>query len=263
MLINGILCVLSLVGTTLLYQFWPIFPLWWLPLLFIIGYVLLGILELLGVLLFSQFIYQAKDTGCRRLFYRLISYTAEWVLLLCGMRCTIDGDKKLPENTPFLLVGNHLSNFDPLVTIAVLRDVSLAFVSKPENFKIPIAGLIMRNAAFLPIDRENPRNAVSTIKIAAQQITQRQLCMAIYPEGTRNKSGIGLLPFHHGSFKIATTAKCPVAILTIRYEKATFPFRKKAYIRVVDMLDEGYVTANRTDAISEQVKKRIENDLGL
>ncbi len=263
MLINGILCVLSLVGTTLLYQFWPVVSLWWLPLLFIVGYVLFGVLELVGVLVFSYFMRGASDTPYRRFFYRLISFTAEWVVLLCGTRCTIEGDEKLPKGIPFLLVSNHLSNFDPLATMAVLRRVPLAFVSKPENFKIPVAGPIMRNAAFLPIDRENPRNAVSTIKTATQQIAQERLCMGIYPEGTRNKSGIGLLPFHHGSFKIATTAKCPVAILTIRYEKAAFPLRRKAHIRVVDVLDEGYVTANRTDAISAQVKKRIENDLGL
>ncbi len=263
MLVNGIFWILSVVGTALLLLACPCLSPWWSPLLLVGCYALVAVLELLGVLLFSCFMRKAGDTPARRFFYRLISHTAEWVVLLCGTRCVIEHADRLPQGIPFMLVSNHLSNLDPLVTMAAVREHPLAFVSKPENFKIPVAAPIMRNASFLPIDRENPRNAVSTIKTAAQQIAQRQLCMGIYPEGTRNKSGEGLLPFHNGSFKIATTAKCPVAVLTLRYEKASFPLKKRARIRVVDVLDADYVATNRTDAISERVLLLIKSDLGL
>jgi 1-acyl-sn-glycerol-3-phosphate acyltransferase len=173
----------------------------------------------------------------------------------------ISGVDKLPKTTPFLLVCNHLSNLDPLVTLAALRGFDLAFVSKPENFKIPLAGPIMRNASFLPIDRENPRNAVSTIKQAAKQIAERSLCMGIYPEGTRNKTKEKLLPFHNGSFKIATTAKCPIAVLTLRYEKGTLPHTRHAHLQVIEVLNADYVSENRTDAIGARVLSLIENNL--
>ena len=261
MLNQIILCILSAATTATLYiTVWSL-SLWWLLPLLISLYAASFLLVVLVTVIFSCCIRRAKPSGARRVFYLLVSHLAEWACLLCGMRVEAEGVDRLPQDRPFLLVGNHLSNLDPLVALAALRGHDTAFVSKPENFKIPVVGFVMRNAAFLPIDRENPRNAVTTIKTAAQHIAERSLCVGIYPEGTRNKAGEGLLPFHNGSFKIATTAKCPIAVLTVRYEKSHFPYRRVARIRVVEVLDADYVTANRTDAISERARTIIEEDL--
>ncbi len=261
MLIHLILCGLTVAASAVLFAAIPTLSLWWLPLTLVGGYAVLIVLLLLFIWLCSCVMRGSMPSAARRAFYRLISRLAEWVVLLCGTRVRCEESDRLPTGCPFLLVGNHLSNLDPLVAMAALRGFETAFVSKPENFKIPLIGLIMRNAAFLPIDRENPRNAVTTIKTAAQHIAERSLCVGIYPEGTRNKAGEGLLPFHNGSFKIATAAKCPVAVLTVRYEKGSFPYRRVARIRVVAVLDADYVTANRTDAISERARAIIEEDL--
>ncbi len=234
---------------------------WWLLPLFILGYVVLAVLELTTVWIFACATKNAGPTRARRALYQLIAHTTTWLSLLCGIRICANGLDKLPTDRPFLLVSNHLSNLDPLVTIAVLRGWELPFVSKPENFNIPFAGPIMRAAAFLPIDRENPRNAVATIKQAAATISERQLNMGIYPEGTRNKSGVGLLPFHHGSLKIATTAKCPIVVAALRYEKAAFPYRRTAHVHIIDTLDAAFVAANRTDTLTEQVQTLIAQQL--
>ena len=39
--------------------------------------------------------------------------------------------------------------------------------------------------------------------------------MAIFPEGTRNKSDEDMLPFHKGSFKIAEMAKCKIVPIVL------------------------------------------------
>ncbi len=261
MLIQLILCVLSVAVTAALYITVPTLSLWWLLPLLVGLYAASFLLVVLVTVIFSCIVRDAKPSGARRVFYRLVSHLAEWACLLCGMRVCAQGADRLPQDRPFLLVGNHLSNLDPLVALAALRGHETAFVSKPENFKIPVVGFVMRNAAFLPIDRENPRNAVTTIKTAAQQITARGLCIGIYPEGTRNKSGDGLLPFHNGSFKIATTAKCPVGVMTVRYEKGAFPYRRIVRVHIIETLDADYVAANRTDAISKRARTIIEDDL--
>lgn len=261
MLIQLIFCGVSVAASVALFTAIPALSLWWLPLTLIGGYAVSFLLLVLGTVLFSCLVRKAKPSGARRAFYLLVAHLAEWACLLCGMRVDAEGTDRLPTDRPFLLVGNHLSNLDPLVALAALRGYETAFVSKPENFKIPVIGFIMRNAAFLPIDRENPRNAVTTIKKAAELITARTLCVGIYPEGTRNKTGDGLLPFHNGSFKIATTAKCPVAVLTVKYKKGSFPYRRVARIRIVETLDADYIAANRTDAISERARSIIEEDL--
>lgn len=258
MLINGLLCLLSTVVTVAAYAVFPALSVWWIPLFLVGGYAVWTVLLILSTLVFSCFMKTAKPSAVRRRLYRLVSHIAKWVLCLCGTRVYAKEIDLLPNDRPFLLVCNHLSAFDPIVTLAALHDRELAFVSKPENFRIPLIGAIMRNASFLPIDRENPRNAVTAIKQAASNITARNLSMGIYPEGTRNKAGSGMLPFHNGSFKIATTAKCPVAVLTIRYETGTFPYRRHAYLSVKAVLDEAYVTQNRTDAISMRAREFME-----
>lgn len=102
-------------------------------------------------------------------FYRfLLNQATAFAVKLLGIHVQATGLERIPEHGRFLLVGNHRSNFDPILTWYVLRKDDLAFISKPENFRIPIFGRIIRKCCFLPIDRENPRNAVKTIHAAAE-----------------------------------------------------------------------------------------------
>ena len=57
-------------------------------------------------------------------------------------------DIKIPEGTRFVLVGNHQSKFDPILSWYILRKKDIAFISKPENFKQPIFGRIIRKCCF-------------------------------------------------------------------------------------------------------------------
>ena len=78
----------------------------------------------------------------------------------------------MPKNERFLLVGNHISNFDSIVQWRVLRKERLAFISKESNFKIPFFGRLARRCCFLEIDRANPRNAVKTVEDAVEMIKE-------------------------------------------------------------------------------------------
>lgn len=63
-----------------------------------------------------------------------------------------------------------------------MKERNLAFVSKAENFQIPIFGRIIRRCCFMAIDRENPRNALLTIEKAAKLIASDEVSIGIYPE---------------------------------------------------------------------------------
>ena len=79
-----------------------------------------------------------------------------WLCGYAGVRPRLSGLEKLPEG-PFLFVCNHRSMFDPLVAMGWLAKYNIAFVSKPSNLELPIAGITARHAGFLAIDRENNR----------------------------------------------------------------------------------------------------------
>lgn len=249
------------IAMTLLYAYSPELSNWWRLPLWIGFYVAFALLFL--ILAFSFFLLLPKKNPSPRIkhiSHRLIKLILRWVLLLLGVRITVTGTEKLPDR-PYLWVSNHLSAFDPLCTAAALNQEDIVFVAKPSIFKIPVIGAAMTRLCFLPIDRENARNAVTTIKRAAELIRDVGLAVAIYPEGTRSKTG-ALLPFHAGSFKIAAMAKCPVAVASIRMKKGWLKLPSRVEIRVLDVMDADYVTANNTATLAARAEQTVREDLG-
>ena len=195
-------------------------------------------------------------------FYRHLLYGATAIAIrLLHIRIEVRGLEKLPQQGRFLLVCNHRSNFDPILTWQILRKYDLAFVSKAENFQIPIFGRFIRRCCFLAIDRENPRNALVTIQKAADLLTSGTVNVAIYPEGTRSKN-CTLLPFHNGVFKIAQKAEAPIVVAAIRGTEEIHKnwYRKGTRVRfeILETIPAQFVTENRTAAIGQRVRQDLE-----
>ena len=234
---------------------------WWSIPLWLGYYVALSLMVILVAVVIIFLSPKGNPTPrIRDLRHRMISRIISFVLLMLGYRIHTEGMTCLPHRS-YLLVCNHRSAFDPLCTIGAFENSALAFIAKPSVFNIPVIGAIMHRLCFLPIDRENARNAVTTIKRAAELIKDVELSMGIYPEGTRSKDGT-LLPFHAGSFKIAKLAECPIVVATIRYEK-TFLWFKRVHLHVVDVMSEEVVKENNTATLSERALENIRKDLKL
>ena len=198
-------------------------------------------------------------------FYRFLLESATVVALkLLRIRVHISGTERLPKDEKVLFVCNHRSNFDPLVTWCALKDWKLAFVSKPENFKVPFFGRIIRKCCFLPIDRENPRKAIITINKAAKLLKKQEVSIGIYPEGTRSRN-CRLLPFHNGVFKIAQKAEAPIAVLSITgTEKISqrTPFQPTdVYLDVLEVLPGENIKEHKTEMIGMAVRHLITNNI--
>jgi 1-acyl-sn-glycerol-3-phosphate acyltransferase len=164
----------------------------------------------------------------------------------------------------FLLVSNHRSNYDPIVTYYAFRDKGMAFISKPENFKIPIAGKVIRKCCFLAIDRVNPRNAIKTLRKASDIIKNDEVSFGIYPEGTRSKDG-NMLEFHDGVFKIAQNANVPVVVVTVKntenIAKRKFWGKITTEIEIVDVIDSQTVSSKTTHELSAMAKESMLKNL--
>lgn len=198
-------------------------------------------------------------------FYRALLYSATACCVrLLGIRIQAQGLEKLPKEGRFLLVGNHRSNFDPILTWHILRDRDLAFLSKEENFRIPIFGRLIRRCCFLAIDRENPRSALETIHKAAELLRQDEVSIAVYPEGTRSKECV-LLPFHKGVFKIAQKANVPIVVAAIQGTEQIHKnyLRRPSHVRfeIVDVIPAEYVQTNKTAVISDRVSEKLNQAL--
>ena len=205
-----------------------------------------------------------KEYSRNNRYYRFMLNVGTW-LGIHGARIKmhVTGREKLPEGR-FLIVSNHRSNFDPIVTWYAFKKQNLAFLSKEKNFHIPWFGRIIRRCCFLEIDREDPRKAIRTIKRAAQFILDDQVSVGVYPEGTRSKTG-ELLPFHNGVFMIAQKAHVPVVVAVLRHTEdvqKNYPKHKTdVYLDVIDVIDADFVMSVKTDLIGERVRTDLENAL--
>jgi len=195
-------------------------------------------------------------------FYRFLldSATAAAMKLL-RIRVHISGIEKIPKDTKVLFVSNHRSNFDPIVTWYALKRWKIAFISKPSNFNIPFFGRIIRKCCFMPIDRENPRNAIVTINKAAKLLKKQEVSIGIYPEGTRSKT-CELLPFHNGVFKIAQKAQAPIAVLCVTGTENIAnrtPFRRTdVYLDVLEVFSGANIQETKTEMIGTAVRRLME-----
>ena len=200
-------------------------------------------------------------------FYRTVLNIATAAgMFICGVKVNVEGADMLPEGR-FLFVCNHRSKFDPIVTWLKLRKHDLAFVSKPENFKVPVFGRLIRRCCFMPIDRSSARHSLETFNHAADLIKADKVSVAIYPEGTRNIDCNGLLPFHSGVFMVAQEAGVPVVVAAIDGTediKRNFPLHKTIVtLKIVDVMDAQYVMSHRRADISARAREDMAGALGI
>lgn len=263
MILTVLFASLSGLAMTILFELCPTLSFWWrLPIW--LGFYVAVALTCIILLILALSIFLPKGNPSprlRRFTQALVKLVLSWVLVMLGIRTTVKGADKLPT-TPYLLVGNHRSAFDPLCSLVGFSS-EMIFVAKPSVLKIPILGPVLERMCFLAIDRENARNAVTTIKRSAELIKDVGLCVGIYPEGTRSKDG-NLLPLHAGSFKIAKLANCPVAVVSVRYEKrGLLPWSKRVYLHVADVMDADFVAESNTAAMAERTEQVLRENLGL
>jgi len=189
---------------------------------------------------------------------------ADLVMLYLGVKLHATGLEKLPTDRRFLMVCNHRGAFDPICMMGKLRKHEISCVSKPSNMKIPVLARIAYGMGYLPIDRENDRNALKSILQAADYIKRDVCSMCIYPEGTRSRDG-KLLPFHAGSFKIAQRGNVPLVIACISGSDRVFknfPLRPtRVRLRVLETIPAERVKAMSTQELSDYSRKLIEGNL--
>ena len=162
--------------------------------------------------LITWLIEKASPGSCTKFRHGYARFAMKGIWLLAGGRATVIGLENIPEDHPVLFVGNHRSIFDIILAGSLIK-YPCGFVAKKELQGTPIT-LIMEEIHCLFLDREDPRQGLKTILTAIDYV-KSGISMFIFPEGTRCKVEGTFLPFHAGSFKIATKAKVPIVPVTI------------------------------------------------
>lgn len=212
----------------------------------------------------SLFVDPKREYTKNSKYYRWLLHTASGAIMkILGIHVHVTGMEQVPQNSRFLLVSNHRSNYDPIITWQVFKAYDLAFVSKPENFKIPMFGRIIRKCCFLPINREDPRKALTAINKASDLLKADTVSVGVYPEGTRSKEK-EMLPFHNGVFKIAKKAEVPIVVVSVAGTERIYRrlFRGvDVTLHVLDVIPADAVAAGKTAELGDTVRMVIARDL--
>lgn len=165
---------------------------------------------------------------------RIVQGAFKIILFLSGCKLTVTGEEHVPKDEAVLYIGNHRSFFDVVITYARCPGLT-GYLAKKEIEKVPFLSTWMRYLYCLFLDRKDIKQGLKTILTAIDHVKQG-ISIFIFPEGTRSTGAdqAELLPFHEGSFKVATKTDClivPVALTnTSQILEDHFPFIKSTQV---------------------------------
>lgn len=194
--------------------------------------------------------------------WRFAKAQARNLARLCGVRVRVRGLEQLGAG-PYMFTPNHQSHFDIAALLGFLPGNN-RFAAKKEMFGEPVLGMVLRTMGMIPIDRENPLEAIQLLS----QLTADHFSTIIFPEGTRSRDG-QLLPFKKGPFVAAIHLKVPVVPVVCKGTQRVMP--KGRYLSIVPgevevVVLEPIPTAGMTyddrDRLRALVRERITAELG-
>jgi 1-acyl-sn-glycerol-3-phosphate acyltransferase len=152
-------------------------------------------------------------------------FTSFWASLYTwcnpGWPVTITGREHIETGRTYMLVANHESLVDILVLFRLFKDYK--WVSKVENFKVPLIGWNMRMNRYVPLKRGDRESVIEMMAACRERIAEGSSIM-MFPEGTRSTTG-QMRPFKAGAFELAREAGIPVVPIVLRGTRNALPKR--------------------------------------
>jgi 1-acyl-sn-glycerol-3-phosphate acyltransferase len=119
-------------------------------------------------------------------------------------RAQVVGENNVPAAGPLIVACNHVSYLDPPL-LGCFCPRRIRYMAKRELFRIPVLGGVIQALGAYEVDRRG--SAAGAIK-RSLGVLQAGGVVGIFPEGTRNRSGV--LPAQTGVALLASLAQAPV-----------------------------------------------------
>lgn len=157
--------------------------------------------------------------------YRWIRFFC--IILFYGMGFRYDfrslTTKKVNPKAQYVIIANHTSIMDIMLTVILFPHHPICFVGKKELEKIPLFGIIYKRICVL-VDRSSPRSRARVYQLCSDRMDEGD-SIAIFPEGgVPDDTGILLDEFKDGAFILAAKHQHPIIVLTYCGLKEMFPF---------------------------------------
>ena len=161
-------------------------------------------------------------------------------------RVEIIGAENEPENGPFIVCANHLSNHDVVLLAACLKH-QVRYLAKAELFKIPLLKQLITALGAFPVDRK--KGDVAAIKKMIQLIEDGEV-IGVFPQGHRfPKVHPATTPVKHGTGLVACKTKATILPVAIENKKMKLGFFRKTVLKIgkpIDFSEFGEIPSNKS-----------------
>lgn len=169
------------------------------------------------------------------------------IFFLIFFRPKIVGREKIPKDGGVILAGNHRHIFDPCMPILSTKR-PVHYMAKKELFNSPI-GWFFKVVGCIPVDRGHDN---TESKEAALEVLREGEVLGIFPEGTRNKSLKGLLPFKYGAVSLSNKSGALIVPFAITGKYRLF--NNKLTVR----FGKGFVASDDLERANKRLVSEIE-----
>jgi 1-acyl-sn-glycerol-3-phosphate acyltransferase len=143
----------------------------------------------------------------RRMVHRWLLFQGIFMVRTCPLwRTVIEGREKIVKGEAYVMISNHQSIIDILLVNTLGN--SFRWVSKTENYRVPILSTSMRLAKYIEIERGNKESVIKMMDLAKASLG-KGISVMMFPEGTRSR-GNDPGPFKTGAFQLALEAGRPI-----------------------------------------------------
>jgi 1-acyl-sn-glycerol-3-phosphate acyltransferase len=143
------------------------------------------------------------------------------LLLASGVKVRVQGRDKIAPDGSYIFASSHASYMDTPVILANIP-VQFRFLAKKGLFSVPFLGWHLARAGHVPVYRDNPRAAVKTLGLAADNVQKRGISLLVFPEGGRTPTG-ELQEFKDGAAYMAIRAGVPIVPVALIGTRAVLP----------------------------------------
>ena len=179
-------------------------------------------------------------------------------------RVQIKGRKKIDSRQPTIFVANHLSLLDVILIFRLFTHFK--WVSKTENFKVPLIGWNMRLNQYIPVQRGHKASVMQMMKDSKRSLNEGN-SLFIFPEGSRSPDG-QLRSFRTGAFDLALAERVPIQPILIRGTSNALPKRgfilqgrHAMSVEVLDAIAPEKFESMTAEELAHQTRELIAHEL--
>jgi 1-acyl-sn-glycerol-3-phosphate acyltransferase len=182
---------------------------------------------------------------------------SRWIVWVCGIDLEVVGLERLRPGQSYVLISNHLSNFDIWCTLGSMP-FTTRFVAKKELLRLPVFGQALALSDHIVIDRQDPQEAIEKINAATARAPEG-IGILFYAEGTRSRDG-KIHDFKKGGASLALRTGLPVVPVSVSGTRKFLPrgcavIRPGGKVRIV--LAEPIPTAGLPFEARDELTERV------